>query len=292
MTHTRYLTYGEISCRDNPLVAALPLRQEVRRAFLASPLQGLRYNHGKDLMAAAHGRDAPRLRLSQLEIESSLSLLMAVHDSLLDSYRPRNPMGATTPGDRIIAFGSAPITLLTWETGADLAAKNLFDRVLGALPTVIDHVEFNGRAFVARQLVHTSITVDPLDIVRGSCLQIVEATDLALGTRHSDRFIGSEPSLTFARNAAQACEGTSLGLLGIHLPMPLAAKDAEDLWDLAALLQLRCGIALLICCSEFAARRMVEGGPSGRRLLDGKLFWVKRNYPIAKEMAQLRSPER
>lgn len=289
MTNDRDTTHGDNIRDDNPLLAALPPKEELRQAFLASSTHSLQHDHASDPMDAACFQTVPR---RQLEVESSLRLLAAVHDSLLDSYRPRNPLAATTPGDRLIAFESAPTTFLAWETGADMAAKNVFDRVLGSLPTVIDHVEFNSRPFIARQLVHTSITVDPLDVVRDSCRQIVKATDLAFETRHADRLCPSTPKLAFALNAAQACERTFLGLLGIHVPTPLTEEATEDLCVLATLFQLRCGIALLVSCSGFAAMRMAKGGPLGRRLLNAKLFGMKRRHPLFKEEARHHPPDR
>lgn len=55
--------------------------------------------------------------------------------------------------------------------GRRLGCDDLFDRVLGGLSTVIDHVEFGSRSFITRQLVHALVAADPFDVVRASSVR-------------------------------------------------------------------------------------------------------------------------
>lgn len=264
MTKAYYRTRCDVDLDANPLAAALPFRWDPRNR--ASPLEG----GSRDASMAGTFTDP------QLAADGVVALVDAVETSLLDSYRPRNPFGDDRAELHENAFSSAPITLLTWEMGGDQQAAALLDHVLQHLPPVIDHEEFHGRPFRSRQLVSMSVEIQPFDLVRGMCAQVLKATDKSFGTTFASR-VSRHASLTASAIAAvHACRVTHLGLLCLRVPLPLSHREAASVWELSKFLQMRCGMALFLCCSAETARRMGRGGRPCQKLRAAKLFGLTR----------------
>lgn len=256
---------------DNPLAAALPLPCQARRTVLGAPhrrqsgpLWAPTSQAGAEDLSAIHDGDGTHEEASQF--------FDAVHHSVLESYRPRNPLERLSFDGRRIGFVAAPITLLTWELGGDSYAMRLFDLVHESMPTLIDHRTFKGRPYLARQLVHLTVRLDATKVLVRTCAQILEATDAAMGVAGSRRLPGFRSLVAMAASTADACKAANLGLLCVQAPSPLDHNKACSLWELLMYLQLRCGMALLLCCSDHTARRIALGSRSGCRLLNATCF--------------------
>ncbi|GHC88144.1 hypothetical protein GCM10007320_35030 [Pseudorhodoferax aquiterrae] len=267
MMPARYRVRHDRDYDENPLAAALPLRFEARRALPGAerrrrpswPLCADPSQTGADHRSAT--------RAGALPHDEDSHFVDAVHQSVLESYRPRNPLERLSFDGRRIGFVSAPITLLTWELGGVSSAMRLFDLAHESMPTLIDHRTFNGRPYLSRQLVRLTVRLDATEVLVRTCAQILEATYAAMGVAGSRRVPGFRSLAAMAASTADACNATNLGLLCVQAPSPLDHNEACSLWELLTYLQLRCGMALMLCCSDHTARRIAMGSRSGYRLL-------------------------
>jgi hypothetical protein len=275
MTNACYRIRHDVDLDRNPLAAALPFQIDARRCTTEPSLNGLPIARRAQPARPEESSEAP-LQQTELVTQGVLALVDAVQTSVLESYRPRNPFGDVTAGRDEHACSAAPITLLTWEMGGDRQAAALIDHALKPLPRVIDHHEFKGRRFRSRQLVSATVEIQSVELVRSLCVQVLKATDDALGTTLASRISRHTSHMATAIAAVQACRATHLGVLCVHATLPLSSRDAASAWELFSFLQTRCGMALVLCCSEESARRLAAGGRSCQRLRAAKLFGLSR----------------
>jgi hypothetical protein len=209
---------------ENPLAAALTLPCEARRALLGAglrrrqsgPLWAPTSQAGAEDLSAIHDGDGTQEEASQF--------FDAVHRSVLESYRPRNPLEHLSFDGRRSGFVSAPITLLTWELGGDSSAMRLFDLVHESMPTLIDHLTFNGRPYLSKQFVRLTVRLGATKVLVRTCAQILEATDAAMGVAGSRRLPG------FRSLVAMAASTADTGRSGPTIDPPLTSDCSLQEW--------------------------------------------------------------
>lgn len=219
-TRAVYHTAINEAYQGNPLIEALPVltEAEVRKGLTQHP----KYDpeHRKADTAA---RMECLEKLCQFFEALPRHWLLAndLQSMLRVGYAHRNPLAASN-AERSMVSAS-----LMGQTGLGKTASTR--RILALLPKVIEHDNYQGRAWKAEQLVTLLVECPHRASALGVCRGILEKMDEALGTNHQSKLVKNHSSSTsLMPEINKLIRQHHLGLLVIDEIQNLKATEEES----------------------------------------------------------------